>query len=121
MVRHGDEYLRDEDGFYHHCGRSDDMLKTSGLWVSPSEIEDMLAGIPTVREAAAVLREGAAGLSEIVLYIVATSSAEGGAAIAGARPAHAQSTGIQASAPIRARCSAAAHPQRQNSALQAAR
>ena len=39
----------------------------------------------------------------------------------GARPAHAQSTGIQASAPIRARCSAAAHPQRQNSALQAAR
>ena len=81
----GDEYLRDEDGFYHHCGRSDDMLKTSGLWVSPSEIEDMLAGIPTVREAAAVLREGAAGLSEIVLYIVATSSAEGGAAIAAAR------------------------------------
>ena len=81
----GDEYLRDEDGFYHHCGRSDDMLKTSGLWVSPSEIEDMLAGIPTVREAAAVLREGSAGLSEIVLYIVATSSAEGGAAIAAAR------------------------------------
>ena len=81
----GDEYLRDEDGFYHHCGRSDDMLKVSGLWVSPSEIEDMLAGIPTVREAAAVLREGAAGLSEIVLYIVATSSAEGGAAIAAAR------------------------------------
>jgi len=45
----------------------------------------MLAGIPTVREAAAVLREGAAGLSEIVLYIVATSSAEGEAAIASAR------------------------------------
>ena len=42
-------------------------------------------GNPTVREAAAVLREGAAGLSEIVLYIVATSSAEGGAAIAAAR------------------------------------
>ena len=42
----GDEYLRDEDGFYHHCGRSDDMLKVSGLWVSPCEIEDVLAGIP---------------------------------------------------------------------------
>jgi acyl-coenzyme A synthetase/AMP-(fatty) acid ligase len=81
----GDEYLRDEDGFYHHCGRSDDMLKVSGLWVSPSEIEDVLVGIPTVREVAAVLREGAAGLSEIVLYIVATSSAEGEAAIAAAR------------------------------------
>jgi 3-hydroxybenzoate/4-hydroxybenzoate---CoA ligase len=81
----GDEYLRDEDGFYHHCGRSDDMLKVSGLWVSPSEIEDVLVGIPTVREAAAVLREGAAGLSEIVLILVATSSAEGEAAIAAAR------------------------------------
>jgi len=46
----GDEYLRDEDGYYHHCGRSDDMLKVSGLWVSPCEIEDVLAGIPTVRE-----------------------------------------------------------------------
>src|SRR4029077_15599551 len=79
------EICHEGGGFYHHCGRSDDMLKTSGLWVSPSEIEDMLAGIPTVREAAAVLKEGAAGLSEIVLYIVATSSAEGRAAIAAAR------------------------------------
>jgi acyl-coenzyme A synthetase/AMP-(fatty) acid ligase len=61
------------------------MLKASGLWVSPCEIEDVLAGVPTVSEAAAVLREGAAGLLEIVLYIVATSNAEGGAAIAAAR------------------------------------
>jgi acyl-coenzyme A synthetase/AMP-(fatty) acid ligase len=81
----GDEYLRDEDGFYHHCGRSDDRLKVSGLWVSPSEIEDALAGIPTITEAAAVLREGAAGLSEIVLYVVATSNADGEAAVAAAR------------------------------------
>jgi 3-hydroxybenzoate/4-hydroxybenzoate---CoA ligase len=81
----GDEYLRDEDGFYHHCGRSDDMLKVSGLWVSPSEIEDALAGIPTIAEAAAVLTESAAGLSEIVLYVVARSRADGDAAIAAAR------------------------------------
>jgi 3-hydroxybenzoate/4-hydroxybenzoate---CoA ligase len=81
----GDEYLRDEDGFYHHCGRSDDMLKVSGLWVSPSEIEDALAGIPIIAEAAAVLSESAAGLSEIVLYVVATSSADGEAALAAAR------------------------------------
>jgi 3-hydroxybenzoate/4-hydroxybenzoate---CoA ligase len=81
----GDEYLRDEDGFYHHCGRSDDMLKVSGLWVSPSEIEDALAGIPVIAEAAAVLSESAAGLSEIVLYVVATSSADGDAAVAAAR------------------------------------
>jgi 3-hydroxybenzoate/4-hydroxybenzoate---CoA ligase len=81
----GDEYLRDEDGFYHHCGRSDDMLKVSGLWVSPAEIEDTLAGIPTIAEAAAVLSESAAGLSEIVLYIVATSRADGDLAVAAAR------------------------------------
>ena len=81
----GDEYLRDEDGFYHHCGRSDDMLKVAGLWVSPSEIEDALAGIPMIAEAAAVLSESAAGLSEIVLYIVATSSADGDVALAAAR------------------------------------
>jgi acyl-coenzyme A synthetase/AMP-(fatty) acid ligase len=81
----GDEYLRDEDGFYHHCGRSDDMLKIAGLWVSPSEIEDALAGIPTIAEAAAVSRESAAGLSEIALYVVATSSADGEVAVAAAR------------------------------------
>lgn len=81
----GDEYLRDEDGFYHHCGRSDDMLKVSGLWVSPAEIEDALTGIPTIAEAAAVLSESAAGLSEIVLYIVATSSADGDHVLAAAR------------------------------------
>lgn len=81
----GDEYLRDEDGFYHHCGRSDDMLRVSGLWVSPSEIEDALAGIPTIAEAAAVASESAVGLSEIVLYVVATSSADAEAALAAAR------------------------------------
>jgi benzoate-CoA ligase len=81
----GDEYLRDEDGFYHHCGRSDDMLKVAGLWVSPSEIEDALAGIPTIAEAAAVSSESAAGLSEIALYVVATSSADGEVAVAAAR------------------------------------
>ncbi len=81
----GDEYLRDEDGFYHHCGRSDDMLKVSGLWVSPSEIEDALAGIPAIAEAAAVLSESAAGLSEIVLYVVATSNVDGEVVVAAAR------------------------------------
>ena len=64
----GDEYLRDEAGFYHHCGRSDDMLKVSGLWVSPCEIEDVLAGIPTVSEAAAVLREARPGYRNRALH-----------------------------------------------------
>lgn len=81
----GDEYLRDEDGFFHHCGRSDDMLKVSGLWVSPSEVEDALADLPAIADAAAVLSESDAGLSQIVLYIVAARPANGEAAIAAAR------------------------------------
>jgi benzoate-CoA ligase len=81
----GDEYLRDDDGFYYHCGRSDDMLKVSGLWVSPAEIEDALAGIPSIGEAAAVSGESAAGLSEIVLYIVPAPGADGEAALVAAR------------------------------------
>ena len=81
----GDEYLRDEDGFYHHCGRSDDMLKVSGLWVSPAEIEDALAGIASIGEAAAVSGESTAGLSEIVLYVVPAPDADGEAALVAAR------------------------------------
>ena len=87
----GDEYLRDEDGFYHHCGRSDDMLKVSGLWVSPAEIEDALAGIPAIAEAAAVSGESAAGLSEIVLYIVPAPDADAQAVLAAVREQLAQS------------------------------
>jgi acyl-coenzyme A synthetase/AMP-(fatty) acid ligase len=81
----GDEYVRDEDGFYYHCGRSDDMLKVSGLWVSPSEIEDALAGIASIAEVAAVSGESAAGLSEIVLYVVPAPGADGEVALATAR------------------------------------
>src|SRR5262245_13648695 len=36
----GDEYLRDPDGFYHHRGRTGDMLRVSGIWISPAEIQD---------------------------------------------------------------------------------
>jgi benzoate-CoA ligase family protein len=48
----GDTYFRDEDGYYHHCGRSDDMLKVGGLWCSPIEIEARLIDHPHVLEAA---------------------------------------------------------------------
>jgi acyl-coenzyme A synthetase/AMP-(fatty) acid ligase len=81
----GDEYLRDEDGFSYHCGRSDDMLKIAGLWVSPSEIEDALAGIPSIAEAAAISAETPAGLLEIVLYIAPVSGANDEATLAKAR------------------------------------
>jgi len=81
----GDEYLRDADGFYHHRGRTGDILRVSGLWVSPSEIEDALGGIPSIAETAAVLGQNAIGLAEIVLYVVPAPGADGAAAIDAAR------------------------------------
>jgi benzoate-CoA ligase len=81
----GDEYSRDVDGFYHHRGRSGDMLRVSGIWVAPSEIEDALAGVNGIVETAAVLGENAIGLAEIALFVVPAPKADGTAAIAAAR------------------------------------
>jgi benzoate-CoA ligase family protein len=50
----GDWYRVDEDGFFWYEGRSDDMIKVSGLWVSPVEVESTLGDHPAVIEAAAV-------------------------------------------------------------------
>jgi acyl-coenzyme A synthetase/AMP-(fatty) acid ligase len=81
----GDEYLRDADGFYHHRGRTGDMLRVSGIWVSPSEIEDALAGQASIAESAAVLGESDIGLAEIVLYVVPAGGADHAAAAVAAR------------------------------------
>ena len=43
----GDKYIRDADGYYRFRGRSDEMLKVSGIWVSPFEVEEALS--PTLR------------------------------------------------------------------------
>ncbi|MEA2978824.1 MAG: 3-hydroxybenzoate/4-hydroxybenzoate---CoA ligase [Alphaproteobacteria bacterium] len=81
----GDEYVRDAEGFYHHRGRTGDMLRVSGIWISPSEIEDALAGEASVAESAAVLGESEIGLAEIVLYIVPASGADPASAAVAAR------------------------------------
>ena len=81
----GDEYVRDADGFFHHRGRTGDMLRVSGIWVSPSEIEDPLAGIQGIAETAAVLGENDIGLAEIALFIVIAPGGDGKTAIAAAR------------------------------------
>ena len=81
----GDEYVRDADGFFHHRGRTGDILRVSGLWVSPSEIEDKLAGVPGIVETAAVLGENEIGLAEIVLFIVAEPGTNKDSAIMAAR------------------------------------
>ena len=50
----GDQFRQDEDGFYWHEGRADDMLKVGGIWVSPMEVESVLIKHPAVVECAVV-------------------------------------------------------------------
>src|SRR6202795_504325 len=61
-LRTGDRYYQDADGFFWYAGRSDDMLKVSGVWVSPVEIENQLLEHPAVQEAAVVGRKDEDGL-----------------------------------------------------------
>ncbi len=53
-TRSGDKYVEDEEGYYVYCGRRDDMLKVSGMYVSPFEVEAILQSHPEVLEAAVV-------------------------------------------------------------------
>src|SRR5215470_10270214 len=51
-IQTGDKYYEDGDGYFWYCGRSDDMLKVGGIWVSPVEVEATLVRHPAVLEAA---------------------------------------------------------------------
>jgi benzoate-CoA ligase family protein len=53
-TRSGDKYIEDDDGYYVYCGRRDDMMKVSGMYVSPFEVEGALQSHPDVLEAAVV-------------------------------------------------------------------
>src|SRR6202034_2831717 len=53
-TRSGDKYIEDDDGYFVYCGRRDDMLKVSGMYVSPFEVEGVLQSHPDVLEAAVV-------------------------------------------------------------------
>jgi len=53
-IHTGDKYYQDEEGFFWYCGRSDDMLKVGGQWVSPIEVENALIAHPAVLESAVV-------------------------------------------------------------------
>jgi benzoate-CoA ligase family protein len=66
----GDKYYVDEQGYYWHAGRSDDMLKVGGIWVSPMEVESALIGHPAVVECAVVGQEDNAGLVKPKAYVV---------------------------------------------------
>jgi benzoate-CoA ligase len=69
-IRTGDKYWLDEDGYYWYAGRSDDMLKVGGQWVSPVEIENTLVEHPAVLEAAVVGATDADGLTKPRAFVV---------------------------------------------------
>lgn len=66
----GDMFSCDSEGWWYHHGRADDMLKISGQWVSPAEIEECALGVPGVQEAAVVGIENADGLIRAALFVV---------------------------------------------------
>ena len=72
-TRSGDKYVEDEDGYFVYCGRRDDMLKVSGLYVSPFEVEAALQSHPDVLEAAVVAWPDADSLIKPKAFVVLKS------------------------------------------------
>jgi benzoate-CoA ligase family protein len=66
----GDKYRVDEDGYYWYCGRTDDMFKVSGEWLSPSEIEALLCQHPSVLESAVVAWQEGSGVTRPKAFVV---------------------------------------------------
>ena len=69
-TKSGDKYIRNPDGTYTYGGRSDDMLKVSGIYVSPFEVEATLVQHPAVLEAAVVGVNDADGLTKTKAFVV---------------------------------------------------
>jgi 4-hydroxybenzoate-CoA ligase len=66
----GDKYLRDADGYFYYCGRTDDMFKVNGMWVSPFEVEAALVSHDAVLEAAVIGKEDGDGLMKPQAFVV---------------------------------------------------
>ena len=73
----GDRFRRDEDGFYWFEGREDEMLKVSGQWVSPLEIEEALGQHPAVSETAAVGAPDENRLTRVKAFVVLKDGGQG--------------------------------------------
>jgi benzoate-CoA ligase family protein len=69
-LKTGDTYYCDAEGYYWYCGRSDDMMKVGGLWVSPIEIENTLMDHPAVLESGVIGATDADGLLKPKAYVL---------------------------------------------------
>jgi len=74
-TKSGDKYVRNADGSYTYSGRSDDMLKVSGIYVSPFEVEATLVQHPAVLEAAVIGVPDAEGLTKTKAFVVRKAGA----------------------------------------------
>lgn len=81
-ARSGDKYSVDAEGYYVYAGRTDDMLKVSGIYVSPIEVESTLISHPAVLEAAVIGKADEEELIKPVAYVVLKSGRQPSAALA---------------------------------------
>ena len=69
-LRTADRFMVDEEGYYFHCGRTDDLFKVGGKWVSPGEVERTLLAHPAVWECAVIGVEDDSGLTKPLAFVV---------------------------------------------------
>lgn len=84
----GDTYIREPDGYFRFRGRSDEMLKVSGIWVSPFEVEEALISHPAVLEAAVIGREDRDGLTKPKAFVILRDGSTGSDALVGELQTH---------------------------------
>jgi benzoate-CoA ligase len=75
-LRTGDKYTEDGDGYFWYAGRSDDMLKVGGQWVSPVEVENVLMSLDSVHECGVVGYEDRDGLIKPMAFVVLRQGVE---------------------------------------------
>ena len=91
-VKTGDIYRRDEEGFYWFEGRSDDLFKCSGMWVSPGDVEDAVMTHPAVLEVAVVAQSDDKGATIAAAYVALRPGNCAGNALAAQIMEHAAKT-----------------------------
>jgi len=74
-LRTGDTYVRDQDGYYSCLGRTDDVLKVSGMWVAPAEVENRLLAHESVAQAVVVGAPDTDGLDKPIAFVMPRAGA----------------------------------------------
>ncbi|MBM4264564.1 MAG: benzoate-CoA ligase family protein [Deltaproteobacteria bacterium] len=90
-TRSGDKYTESDDGYFTYAGRGDDMLKVSGIWVSPFEVESAIASHAAVLEAAVVGHADENGLIKPKAYVVLRPNTPASPELAAALQQHVKS------------------------------